>query len=334
MGAVLNAVLSLLFVGSAWSGKVHCQIIGQDAPYPVRPVRIILGYAAGGTVDLIARAIAEELAQGLKQHVLVENRPGAGGSIASDYAAKATPDGYTLYLGGLDSIVYSFRAAGRKPLDPVKDFVPIAEVARNEFLLVVHNGFPASSVSDLIKIAKARPQSILFASSGSGSTLHVLAERFAVAAGIEMVHVPYKQGMVADLLGGRVHLVFAPAPSIRDHIATGKLKVLATLAPQRSTHAPDRPTLIETGFPGFWHIGLLHLYAPAATPRSVVRQLNREMRNGLQAPGFQSRLVGLGDAPGTPMSTDEAIAVLRERRAWMDKSFEIAMSAKASQGPK
>ena len=331
MRALLKTVLLFLLIGSAWADEGHKQTVGPDSHYPLRPLRIILGYSAGGTVDVIARGIAEELVLGLKQHVLVENRPGAGGSIASEYAAKATPDGYTLYLGGLDSIVYSFRATGRKPLDPVKDFMPIAEVARNEFLLVVHSGLPANSVPELIKIAKDRPQSILFASSGSGSTLHVLAERFAVAAGIEMVHVPYKQGLIADLLAGRVHLVFAPAPSMREHIATGKLKVLATLAPQRSAHAPDRPTLMETGFPDFWHIGLLYLYAPAATPRSIVLRLNREMRNALQAPAFQSRLAGLGDTPGTPMSTDEAVVVLRERRTWMDKSFEVAMSARASQ---
>lgn len=328
MRVVLTTVLSFLLVGSAWAADVHSQIVRPDGQYPVRPLRIILGNAAGGTVDVIARTLAEELTQRLQQNVLVENRPGAGGSMASEYAAKATPDGYTLYLGGLDSIVYSFRATGRKPLDPVKDFTPIAEVARNEFLLVVHSDLPVNSVSELVKLARARPQGILFASNGSGTTLHILAERFAVSAEIELVHVPYKQGLIGDLLGGRVHLVFAPVPAIRELIATGKLKVLATLAPQRSANAPDRPTLIESGFPGFWHIGLLHLYAPAATPQSIVLRLNHEVRKALQAPGFQTRLAGLGDAPGTPMSIDEAALVLRERRAWMDKAYELAMSAR------
>jgi tripartite-type tricarboxylate transporter receptor subunit TctC len=326
MRVVFRTVLSFLLVGSGWAADVHRQGVRPDEQYPARPVRIILGNAAGGTVDTIARTLAEDMTQQMKQHVLIENRPGAGGSIASEYAAKATPDGYTLYLGGLDSIVYSFRATGRNPLDPVKDFTPIAEVARNEFLLVVHSDLPVASVTDLVKLARARPQSILFASNGSGTTLHILAERFAVSAEIELVHVPYKQGLIGDLLGGRVHLVFAPMPAIRDLIATGKLKVLATLAPQRSANAPDRPTLVESGFPGFWHIGLLHLYAPAATPHSIVLRLNRETRKALEAPGFQTRLAGLGDAPGTPMSVDEAAVVLRERRAWMDKAFDVAMS--------
>ena len=328
MRAIVGTVIvCLLSIGSGCSQAVAKEAERTDGLYPVRPVRIIVGYAPGGTVDFIARGLAEELTQRLKQVVLVENRPGAGGSLASESAAKATPDGYTLYLGGLDSIVYSFLATGRGPLDPTTDFIPIAEVARNEFLIVAHNGLPANNIPELIALAKARPNSLLFASGGNGSTSHILGERFAVTAGVELMHVPYKQGLLPDLLAGRVHLLFAPAPSIREPIASGKLKVLATLAPQRSPRAPDRPTLVETGFPSFWHIGLLHLYAPGATPRGTVLQLNLEVRSIVQGAAFQARLAGLGDEPGAAMSSDEAIAVLRERRAWMDKGFAIAMGA-------
>lgn len=332
MGSVMRVIVRTVIVffvliGSAWGQAVAKEAERTHALYPVRPVRIILGYGPAGTVDFIARGLAEELTQRLKQIVLVENRPGAGGSLASEFAAKATPDGYTLYLGGIDSIVYSFLATGRKPLDPTRDFIPIAEVARNEFLVVAHNGLPANNIPELIELAKARPGSLLFASSGNGSTSHILAERFAVTAGVELIHVPYKQGLLPDLLAGRVHLLFATAPSIREPIASGKLKVLATLAPQRSLTAPDRPTLMETGFPGFWHIGLLHLYAPGATPRGTVLRLNREVRSIVQGSAFQARLAGMGDAPGAAMSSEEAIAVLRERRAWMDKGFAIAMGA-------
>jgi tripartite-type tricarboxylate transporter receptor subunit TctC len=331
-GSVVAAIartvmVFLVAVGPAWGQTAAREAERTAGTYPVRPVRIIVGYAAGGTVDFIARGLAEELTQRLKQIVLVENRPGAGGSLASESAAKATPDGYTLYIGGLDSIVYSFLATGRKPLDPTKDFIPIAEVARNEFLVVAHNSLPANNIPELIALAKARPNSLLFASGGHGSTPHILGERFAVTAGVELMHVPYKQGLLPDLLAGRVHLIFAPAHSIRVPIANGKLKVLATLAPQRSPSAPDRPTLAETGFPGFWHIGLLHLYAPGAVPRGTISRLNREIRSILVGPAFQARLAGLGDEPGAAMSSDEAIAVLRERRAWMDEGFEIAVGA-------
>ena len=331
MGAAVSTVLSLLVAGTAWAQALVQQPDGTVAQYPVRPVRIILGNAAGGTVDFVARTLAEELTHRLRQNLLIENRPGAGGSIASEYAAKAAADGYTLYLGGLDSIVYSFRATGRKPLDPVKDFTPVGEVSKNEFLMVVHRGLPVSSVQELVQLARARPKSILFASSGNGTTPHILAERFAAAAGIAMLHVPYKHGSIPDLLAGRVHLVFAPATPMREPIATGTLRVLATLSPHRNANAPDRPTLMESGFPGFWHIGLLHLYAPAATPRSIVLRLNREVREVLQASTFRSRLIPTGDAPGTSMSVEEAISVLQGRRAWMDKGFEIAMSAASTQ---
>ena len=323
MGAVL---LSLVAMDSAGAQP----IARETDPYPARPVRIILGNAPGGTVDIIARALAEHLMEQLKQVVVVENRPGAGGSIASEFAAKATPDGYTLYLGGLDSIVYSFLANGRTPLDPVKDFTPVGEVAQNEFLVVVHGSLAVNSIAELVKLAKARPKAILFGSSGNGSTLHILGERFAVAAGIEMLHVPYRQGLLPDLLAGRVHVVFAPAPSLKELIATGRLKVLATVAPRRSAHAPDRQTLIESGFPGFWHVGQLYLYAPAPTPRPILLRLNRDVAKAMEAPAFQRRIASLGDAPGRPLSIDEAVSAISERRAWMDKAFEIAMSATKS----
>lgn len=322
--------LSFLIAGTAY-GQVPVQQPAGMAQYPVRPVRIIVGYGAGGTVDFVARTLAEELTHRLQQNVLIENRPGAGGSIASEHAAKAAADGYTLYLGGLDSIVYSFRATGRKPLDPVKDFTPVGEVSKNEFLMVIHGGVPVTSIKEFVQLARARPKSILFASGGNGTTPHILAERFAAAAGIDMLHVPYKHGSVPDLLGGRVHLLFAPATPMREPIATGKLRVLATLGPHRNASAPDRPTLVESGFPGFWHIGLLHLYAPAATPRAIVLRLNREVRDVLQGRTFQGRLTSMGDAPGTSMSVEEAMTVLRERRMWMDQGFEIAMSAAAAQ---
>jgi len=273
------------------------------ADFPVRPIRIYVGFAAGGATDLIARLVAEKLSERLPQQVVVENRPGAGGVLATGIVAKAPPDGYSLIMASAShAINVSLQKA--LPYDAVADFAPVAPVGAITNVLVVNPSVKAKSVSEYIALAKAEPGTINFASAGVGSSSHLANELFKTMAAIDIRHVPYKGTAdgVRDLVTGRVQSTVDSVSALLPFIRSGQLRVLGVADPARSTLLPDVPTIAEAGLPGYEVNAWVGLLAPAKTPREVIDLLNREVMAVLREPDVQKRLQEIGAHPvfGTP----------------------------------
>ncbi|MCC6473412.1 MAG: tripartite tricarboxylate transporter substrate binding protein [Burkholderiales bacterium] len=270
--------------------------------YPERPVRIVVGFAPGGSSDIVARVAAQHLSPLLGQPVVVENKPGAGGLIASDFIAKAAPDGYALLLA---TAGHSTQAAIMKelPFDPIAGFAWISTLTRYPFLVVTGAQSPLKSLADLIARAKAAPGKITYASVGVGASQHMLAEWFGAETGIEMLHIPFKGGTApsAELIAGRVDIMFETITASLPHVKTGKLRALAVTSPQPVSFLPDVPAAART-VPQFVFQSWLGLAAPAATPAAIVERLNRDMRRMLAEPEVQKRFATLGGvaAPVSP----------------------------------
>jgi len=293
--AVVTAVLAL-------SGALLPSIAGAQA-WPAKPVRIVVGFPPGGTNDLLARILAPRLAETLGQQVLVDNRGGANSIIGTDHVARSAPDGYTLLL---NSVVMAINPALHRNLqhDPVADFAPIGLLATGHLVLVVHPSLPARSVKELIALARARPQDLSYASSGSGGSPHLAMELLKVSAGVQILHVPYKGTGPAftDLLGGQVTVMFAPILPAQPHVRAGKLRALAIGSAARTPSLPDVPTVAEAALPGFEASGWFGMFAPARTPREIVDRLNGDLGRILQIRDVREKLVGQGADPlgGSP----------------------------------
>ena len=264
-------------------------------PYPVKAIRLIVTYPAGGGADAMARLVAPRLSEALGQPVLVENRGGASGTIAADLVAKASPDGYTLMLDATNHAVNP-SLYPTLPYDPEKAFAPVTLLALFPNMLVVHPAFPASSVSELIKKIKAEPGKIAFASSGNGSAQHLAGELFRQRAGLDMVHVPYKGGGPAliDVMAGQVPLYFGNMASALPHVKNGKLKALAVTGSKRSAAAPELPTVAESGMPGYQVYEWNAIFAPAGTPAAIVGRLQSEIAKAVKIPEVRERMLALG----------------------------------------
>jgi tripartite-type tricarboxylate transporter receptor subunit TctC len=271
-------------------------------PYPVRPVRMIVGFAPGGGTDLTARPVAQKLSELLGQQVIVENRPGAAGNIATEQVARAPADGYTLLMGTIAALAINPGLYGNLKYDPEADFAPIIQVVDATNVLAVHPSVPANSVPEFIALAKQR--SLSAGSSGIGATGHLSIELFNLMAGVRLVHVPYKGGgpAMSDLVGGQVQLVFATLASAGPQIRAGRLKGLAVTTMKRSSLMPELPTLSESGLAGFDANNWYGLVAPAKTPRPIIERLNAEVAKLLAMPDVRASLAnqGLDPAPGTP----------------------------------
>lgn len=263
--------------------------------YPNRTVRIIAPIAPGGGTDILSRMIAQRLHESWKQIVQVDNRPGAGGIIGSELAARAAPDGYTLLMA-FTSHVTNPSLQSRLPYDTLDDFAPITMVAVIPNVLLVHPSLPVRSVKDLIAFARTRPGDLNYASSGTGTAAHLAALLFGSMTGIVMEHVPYRGGAPAlyDLLGGQVSLMFGNMASSMAHIRSGRLHALAVTSARRSAALPGLPTMAEAGLPGFEAMGWFALLAPAKTPGQIINKLNSEIVAILQHPDVKERLQGLG----------------------------------------
>jgi len=266
-------------------------------PYPGKPVRLIVGLAPGGATDIMARTLAPGLSEELGQPVVVDNRPGAAGSIGAGIAAKAPPDGYTLFLAS--SSFTSNAVLQHAPYDPLTDFEPITNVASAPFLLVVRSSLPVNTVAELIAYAKANPGKLNFASSGIGSTAHLSGELLKRAAGIEMTHIVYRGAgpALADVLAGQVDLMFASMVSSLHHAKSGKLKALAVTSARRSRVVPEFPTVDEAGVPGFEITGYFGLLAPAHTPAAVVGAVHSAVQRAIRRPDFVERVAADGAEP-------------------------------------
>jgi len=272
--------------------------------YPDHAIRLVVPFPAGGTTDILARAAAQKLTESLGKSVVVDNRPGAGGNIGADLVAKSPPDGYTLLMGTVGTHAINPSLYAKMPYDHVKDFVPVVLVAGVPNVLVVNPSLPVNSVADLIKLAKSKPGSINFASSGNGTSIHLSGELFKTMAGVDMTHVPYKGSAPAltDLMGGQVQVMFDNLPSSLPHIKAGKLRAIAVTSLKRAPALPDVPTISESGLPGFEASSWFGILAPAGTPPAIVTRLNTEINKWLQTPEAKEQLLAQGAqaAGGTP----------------------------------
>ena len=315
---VKTIVVALL----ATIGLVHAQ------EWPTRPINLIVSYPPGGTADLMARTIATPLGKILGTSVVVENKPGASGQIAAAYVAKASADGYTLML---DASSYSVNPSlfPKLPYDPNKDFKTLAVLAQYPNVLLVNPSFPAKSVKDLVAMAKAKPNSISYASSGNGSAQHLAGALFEVKTGVEMQHVPYKGGGPAlnDVIGGQVPVFFGSVASTKQYVDTGKLDALAVTGKKRASSMPSVPTMAEAGVPGYEVYEWNGIFAPAATPAPILVKLSNAIAKVMQSPEVRDKVLSLGGEPfqGNAEAADKFIKTQMIEWAKLVKSGKIAV---------
>jgi tripartite-type tricarboxylate transporter receptor subunit TctC len=295
-----RATLLLVAAGAA----VTAPLFAQD--YPAKPVRMLVGFAPGGGTDIVARAVAPKLAAALGKPVVVENRPGAGGNIAAEIAAKAPPDGYTLLFGTIGALAINPSVYGNLPFDPVRDFAPIGQVGGMNNIIVVHPVLPVKTLKSLVALAKSRPGQLSYATPGVGSSAHLAGELFAKVADIDIVAVPYKGGgqAIVDVVAGQVPLHFGAVPVVISHIRSSKLKAVAVTTGKRATLLPEVPTVAEAGYPGYEVNNWYGLVAPAGTPRPVIDRLNRDLTAVLTSPDITKFLRELGHEP-VPTSPEQ-----------------------------
>ncbi len=263
--------------------------------YPNKPIRLVVPYPPGAGTDILARTVGQRLSDSMGQQVVIDNRPGAGGTIGTEIVAKSQGDGYTLLLGptshAINPSVYS-----RLPYDTLKDFAPVSTVASATIVLVVHPSLPAATVKELVAYAKSKPGQLAVGSSGNGTVFHLAGELFKQAAGIDLTHVPYKGGSpaITALIGGQINVLFETMLALQPHIKAGRAKPLAVAGAQRSSVMPEMPTMIESGFPAIVAENWYGLYVPASTSRDIIFKLNAEVVKALKTPEMRDRLAGQG----------------------------------------
>ena len=278
--------------------EVHAQ---SDTSYPSKPIRMIVPSAPGSGPDIMARAIGQKLTEALGQTIVIDDKPGAGGIIGSEAAAKAPPDGYTLIMGNAGAHTVNPGLYAKLPYDPVKDFAPVTLVALAPNILIVHPTLPVRNVKDLIALAKAKPGELTFGSGGNGSTAHLSGEMFKTMAGINIVHIPFKgsPAAVIGVIAGQIALAIPNIPPALPHVRSGKLKALAVTTAKRAAGVPDLPTVAEAGLPGYEATAWFGVLAPAATPPQIIARLNAAIVKIAHAREMQERLTAEGaDAVG------------------------------------
>jgi tripartite-type tricarboxylate transporter receptor subunit TctC len=293
--------------------------------WPAKPITLIVPFPAGGTTDVLARALADKLQQSLGQPVIVESKPGAGATLGADYVAKAKPDGYTLLVGAVHHTIAS-SVYKRLPYDFQKDFVPITGIAMVPNVLVVNAAAtPARSVAELVAMIKAQPGGMTYGSNGNGTAQHLIGTQFQNATGTALLHVPYKGSgpLATDLLGGQIQMSFDTVTPVLPHIKAGKLRALAVTTARRSSALPDVPTLEEAGLKGFDIGTWFGVLAPAATPKDLVARLNTEMVKIIQSPDFRQRMLDIGAEP-TGGTSAQLAQQIRDETARFGKLVKAA----------
>ncbi|MEN3348131.1 MAG: hypothetical protein V7632_1766, partial [Bradyrhizobium sp.] len=292
--------------------------IAQAQNYPVRPITLVIPFAPGGSTSIVGRGVAEKMGELLGEKVVVDNRPGAGGTVGTKAVAKSDPDGYTLLLGYTGTLAIGPSLYKNAGYDPREDFAPIGMIGNAPNSLVVHPSFPAKTVAELISYAKANPGKVNFGSAGAGTASHITGEYFGRAAGITLVHIPYKGTgpALTDLLGGHIPMVFAPIPASHTNVAAGKLRALAVTSTTRSGLLPDVPTIAEAALPGFDASLYYGLVAPAGTPRPIIDKLNKALHAALASEEVKRQLGNDGTdiTPGTP--EDYADFIDKDEKKW------------------
>ncbi|MFH1602962.1 MAG: tripartite tricarboxylate transporter substrate binding protein [Pseudomonadota bacterium] len=289
-----DAVVRVVTVGvlMAIAGPIAAQ-----QGYPNKPIRFITPYPPGGGTTFVARLISPKLGESLGQHVIVDNRPGGNTIIGTEAAAKAPPDGYTILLIGNSQILNDLLL--RPPYDILKDFAPVSLLVRNNYILVVNPKLPPNNLQEFIAYAKSRPGQLNVASTGSGSSQHLMGELFNILAGVNMMHIPYKGGAagITDLMGGQVHASFSNSAAVIPHVKNGRLKGLAVTGDKRLVAVPQVPTYAEAGLPGYNPKNWLGIVVPAGTPQEIVARLSTEVGRILALPEIRERLAGSGQEP-------------------------------------
>ena len=306
------AMMALIAMVSAGAAPAAAQ------PYPSRPITLVVPFPPGGSATIIARIIADKMSEGLGQQIVVDNRGGAGGSIAARQVAKSAPDGATLLLAFTGTLAVSPLIFANVGYDPRKDFAGIGLIGMAPSVLAVHPSVPARSVADLIGIAKAEPGKIQYGSPGIGTTNHLAGELLAAMTGIRITHIPYKGTgpAITDLLGGHIAMMFAPIPAAHGNVSAGALRALGVTSLKRSSLWPDIPTVAETGLPGFEVVQRSTLLAPAGTPRTIIERLNKELNAVLATDEVRRRLAVEGGEPVPGAPEEYAADIDREEMRW------------------
>jgi tripartite-type tricarboxylate transporter receptor subunit TctC len=285
--------------------------------YPTKPVRFIVGFAPGGATDIIARALAQKLSDAFGQQVVVDNRAGGGGTIAAMMAAKSPPDGYTMLMGTISTLATNVSTYKNLPYDPLKDFAPVTLAAATPYFVTVNASLP-STLKDFIALAKAKPGSMNFGSSGAGGGAHLSAELFRSMAGIELTHIPYKGAALAltEVIGGQIQMSFSQPLIVLPHLKGGRVKALAITSAKRSIALPEYPTIAESGLPGYESSSWQGIVMPARTPPAIIARLHDELVKGLRAKDIGERLAAEGTDPGGNTPAEFGAYIKREIEKW------------------
>jgi len=289
----------------------------QAQTWPDKPIRLVISFAPGGVHDTLARVLQPKLTESLGQPIVIENRPGAGGNIAAEAVAKSAPDGYT-FLVASEAIATNEYLYRGMTYDPYKDLAPVAKLADYPMALIANPSVPADNVKELVALARAKPGSLSYGSAGVGASGHLAGELFNSAEGVNLVHVPYKGGApaLADLVAGRIQVMFLSVSLSAPQVKQGRIKVLALTGEKRSDKLPGVPTTAEQGFPGVQALLFSSLLAPAATPAAVIRRMNAEVVKALRSPEVEKRLDDLGAVPA-PTTPEEFASILkRDGETW------------------
>jgi tripartite-type tricarboxylate transporter receptor subunit TctC len=309
----LKILLSILSLAAAATSIASAQ------DYPSRPITLVVPYAAGGGNDVMARVVAEKMSKTLGQNIVVENRAGAGGSVATRAVAKAAPDGYTLVLGGTGSLAVNPTLYNNVGYDPRKDFAPVGLIGTGQLIVVVNPSVAAATIPELIALAKKEPGKLSYASAGVGSGIHLGAVLFELMADVKLTHVPYRGTAPAltDLIGGHVQIYFSSIPSAIGIAKEGKVRALAVTGPKRSPVFPDLPTVAETlpGFEAVLHYGIV---APSGTPKPIIDKLNAALREALAAPDTRERMAADGTEPLASTPEEYAADIDKEETKWSE----------------
>ena len=286
--------------------------------FPTRPITLVVPYAAGGGNDAMARVAGDIMSKSIGQQIVIENRGGAGGSIATRAVAKAAPDGYTLVIGGTGTLAINPTLYGNVGYDPRKDFAPVGLIGTSQLVILVHPSIPANSVKELITYAKVNPGKLNYASAGVGSGIHLSSEYFRHEAGLEITHIPYKGSgpALTDLVGGHVSIYFSSMPPAIGLVKEGKVKALAVTGPSRSPIFPDLPTVAEAALPGFEAVLHYGIVAPAGTPKPIIAKLNTALRAAVLSPEFKAKLAADGTEPLASTPEEYAADIDKEETKW------------------
>ncbi len=313
---------AIVIVGMAIASVAYAQT------YPVKPIRLVSPYPPGGANDILARIIGQKLGESLGQQIVIENRGGATGNIGAEFVAKSTPDGYTILMGQASNLTINVSLM-KMPYDPVKDLAPVTLVATTPNLLVVHPTFPVKTIKDLVALAKAKPGSINYASSGSGSAGHLAAELFKRVAHIEMVHIPYKGAAPAltDVVAGQAQLYFTSPISAQPFVKGGRLRMVAVTSLKRSPSMPEVPTVAESGYPDFEVVSWWGVLTPAAVPKDIVGKLHTEIVKVLALPEIKAKFADQGADVASNTPEQFAAYIKTEIAKWAKLIKELGVKS-------